>query len=79
LEEGRRIRGRARDHGVKLKPVEGAGFPLFVGKEWSQSIDLRQRSTGQIRPYDNLFEEFRIDSDVVLVQGMLDRGTPRLL
>lgn len=31
-------------------------FPLFVGKEWSFSIDLPQRSTGQMMPYDNFFK-----------------------
>lgn len=31
-------------------------FPLFVGKEWSYSIDLPQTSTGQLRPYDNFFK-----------------------
>lgn len=28
-------------------------FPLKVGKEWTQDIDLRQLSTGETRPYSN--------------------------
>lgn len=31
-------------------------FPLRVGKTWSQDIDLRQLSTGAIRPYSNTWK-----------------------
>ena len=31
-------------------------FPLRVGKTWSQDIDLRQTSTGAMRPYSNTWK-----------------------